>query len=511
VGEGITLARAKSGREWAADRLARVRVRELSPQTFNIVLGLAVRNQHFFAKVLFVNYLSKNSKILVVGLGKRSGLAVCNFLSKKGYRVYASDSKSQKELMSIIKELPGNVKVFTGTQDPSILDEGFDMIVLSPGVPKKISLIQKAYEKNIPVIAEVELAYRYMKGRLAAITGTDGKSTTTSLVGHILKELGIKTFTGGNLGTPFISFAEDTDENSVSVIELSSFQLETIDRLKPDVSVILNVTPDHLDRYDGMTEYLAAKLRIAGNQTVDDFYIYRKDDEMLKKSLGNIKAQKLSFSLKDKSANAFNLDGDVIIREDENQLEVLDTSELRILGMHNIENTMAAILTVFSLFKKMDIKIGYEQIARACYSFKGLAHRMEMVGTFNGRTFINDSKATTVSAVEMALNSIPYGSVLIMGGRTKGDDYSRLARTIEEKVKHLILIGESANDFKNYYKNVPGEIANSMNDAVRRAVKASSIDDVIILSPACASFDMFANFEERGEKFKEAVLKLANS
>jgi UDP-N-acetylmuramoylalanine--D-glutamate ligase len=455
--------------------------------------------------------LNKNSKILVVGLGKRSGLASCNFLSKKGYNVYASDIKSQEELKSIIKELPGNVKVFAGSQDPSILNEGFDMIVLSPGVPKNIALIQRAYEKKIPVIAEVELAYRYMKGSLVAITGTDGKSTTTSLVEHILGELGIRTFAGGNLGTPFISFAEKTDGQSVSVIELSSFQLETIDTLKPDVSAILNVTPDHLDRYDGMADYLGAKLRIAMNQTSDDFYVYKREDEMLGKSLGNIKSQKLSFSLKDKDADAFYLDGNIIIKHNEDKHMVFDTSKLQILGMHNIENTMAAILMTFSVLKKLDFAVDHEQIAEACYSFKGLAHRMEMVGTFNGRTFINDSKATTVGAVEMALNSIPYGSVLIMGGRTKGDDYSRLIHAIEKKIKHLILIGESANDFKKIYKNVPGEIAKSMDDAVRKALKASLIDDVILLSPACASFDMFSNFEERGEKFKEAVLKLARN
>jgi UDP-N-acetylmuramoylalanine--D-glutamate ligase len=456
-----------------------------------------------------VNDLSKNSKILVVGLGKRSGLAACNFLSKKGCRVYASDNKSQEELKSVTKDLSGDVKVFAGNQDPSILNEGFDLIVLSPGVPKNIPLIQKAYEKKIPVIAEVELASRYMKGRMVAITGTDGKSTTTSLVGHILNELGIKTFTGGNLGTPFISFAEDTDEESVSVIELSSFQLETIEKLKPDVSGILNVTPDHLDRYDSMTDYLEAKLRIAMNQTRDDFYIYKKEDEMLKKSLGKIKAQKLSFSMKDRDADAFYRDGHIIKGNSEKQEKILDTSELRILGMHNIENAMASLLMTFSILKKIGLEIENGRIAKACYSFKGLAHRMEMVGIFNGRTFINDSKATTIGAVEMALNSIPYGSVLIMGGRTKGDDYSRLARRIEEKIKHLILIGESASEFKKYYKNVPSEIASSMNDAVKKAVKASRVDDVILLSPACASFDMFTNFEERGEKFREAVLNFA--
>ncbi len=458
-----------------------------------------------------VNGLTKESKILVVGLGKRSGLAVCNFLSKKGCRVFASDNKSEEDLKSVIKELAGDVKVFAGNQDPSILNEGFDSVVLSPGVPRTIPLIQEAYKKNIPVIAEVELAYRYMKGRMVAITGTDGKSTTTSLVGHILSGLGIKTFTGGNLGTPFISFAGDTDERSVSVIELSSFQLESIDKLKPDVSAILNVTPDHLDRYDSMADYLEAKLKITINQSPDDYYIYKNEDEMLGKSLERIKARKLSFSLVNKNADAFFLDGKIVIQEGDSPGIVLDTPRLRILGMHNIENTMAALLMTFSILKKTGLEFENERIAAACYSFKGLAHRMEMIGLFNRRTFINDSKATTVGAVEMALNSIPSGSILIMGGRTKGDDYSRLSRKIEEKVKHLVLIGESANDFKKYYSNIPSEIAGSMNDAVRRAVKASSADDVILLSPACASFDMFSSFEERGEKFREAVLKFAKN
>ena len=455
--------------------------------------------------------LNKNSRILVVGLGRRSGLAACNFLSKKGCRVYASDSKSLDELKNITKDLRTDVKVVAGPQDPSILNESFDMIVLSPGVPKTIPLIQSAYEKNIPVIAEVELAYRYMKGRMIAITGTDGKSTTTSLVGHILSELGIKTFTGGNLGTPFISFAEETDENSVSVIELSSFQLETIEKLKPDVSAILNVTPDHLDRYDGMSDYLKAKLRIAENQTVDDFYVYRKDDKMLARNLGGIKARKLSFSLNSEDADAYYRNGSIYIRDNGSGTSVLNTSDMKIIGAHNIENTMASLLMAVSILKKMNVVVDYKALAEACYSFKGLPHRMEIVGTFNRRTFINDSKATTVGALEMALKSVPYNSILIMGGRTKGDDYSRLAAPIKEKIKYLVLIGESAQDFKQYFKNVPNEFAGSMDDAVQKAINASAVDDVILLSPACASFDMFNSFEDRGQKFKEAVLKLAKA
>ncbi|MFH0977538.1 MAG: UDP-N-acetylmuramoyl-L-alanine--D-glutamate ligase [Spirochaetota bacterium] len=451
--------------------------------------------------------LNKNSKILVVGLGKRSGLAACNFLSGKGYKVSVSDSKSSDELKDIVKLLRKDVNVFAGNQEPSILAEGFDLVVLSPGVPKTIPLIKAAYEKRIPVIAEVELAYRHMKGTMVAITGTDGKSTTTSLVAHILKELGIKTFAGGNLGTPFISFIEETDEKSVSVIELSSFQLETIDKLRPDVSAILNVTPDHLDRYDTMNDYLNAKLRVAANQTPDDFYIYKKEDRMLADSLNNIKAHKLSFSVNDTKADSYYEDGSIIISANGERTEIADTSKLQILGMHNIENTMASVLIVISILMKTGRNIDYKMIEEACYSFKGLAHRMEVIGTFNGRTFINDSKATTVGAVEMALKSIPYGSVLIIGGRTKGDDYSRLAPAIKQKIKHLILIGESAKDFKKLFRETPGETARSMNEAVKKAINASSIDDVIILSPACASFDMFSNFEERGEKFKEAVFK----
>jgi UDP-N-acetylmuramoylalanine--D-glutamate ligase len=360
------------------------------------------------------------------------------------------------------------------------------------------------------VIAEVELAFRNMKGKLAAITGTDGKSTTTSLTGHIFDYVKKKTFTGGNLGTPFISFAGDTDDDSVSVIELSSFQLETIAELKPDAAVILNVTPDHLDRYAGMEDYLQAKLRIAMNQGPEDFYIYRKEDAMLDRNLNGIRARKLSFSVTDSSADAFFNKDSIFLKNGDANIEVLNASKMKILGLHNMENTMASLLIVCSILKKMGHKPDYKELADACYSFNGLPHRMEMIGSVKGRRFINDSKATTVGAVEMALASLPFGSILIMGGRTKGDDYSRLAKTIKEKVKHLVLIGESAEDFKKIYDSVPGVVAESMDDAVRKAIDASSVDDVIILSPACASFDMFANFEERGDKFREAVMRIGH-
>jgi UDP-N-acetylmuramoylalanine--D-glutamate ligase len=455
-----------------------------------------------------VKSIGKYSRILVVGLGKRSGLAACNFLINKGCTVSASDSKSPEALRDILKELSTGVRIFAGNQDPDILNEGFDLIVLSPGVPKSIPLIQAAIQKNIPVIAEVELAYLNMKGMLVAVTGTDGKSTTTTLTGHILNDLKIKTFMGGNLGTPFISFAGDTDADSVSVVELSSFQLETIDTLKADAAVIMNVTPDHLDRYAGMDEYLNAKLRVSKNQGPDDFYVYRKDDARLRDNLGRINAKKLSFSISEQGADAFVKDGAVYVKRSGKAVKVLETADMTIIGAHNIENAMASILLVSSILDKKGIEPDYAMIGKSCCSFKGLAHRMELLGKIKGRTFINDSKATTVGAVEMALKSIPDESILILGGRTKGDDYSRLHDKIKEKIKHLILIGESTPEFKKIYADIPGSIAVTLDDAVKQAIDASVENDVIILSPACASFDMFMSFEDRGDKFRQAVRKI---
>ena len=452
--------------------------------------------------------LSSNSKILVVGLGKLSGLSACNFLVKKGFIVYASDNKTEKELNNIMAALDSRVIVFAANQKPEILNEGFDLIVLSPGVPKNIPLVKAAYEKKIPVIAEVELGYRYMKGKMAAITGTDGKSTTTSLVGHIFKEMGYKTFTGGNLGIPFISYAEKTSDDSISVLELSSFQLETIDEFRPDVAVILNVTPDHLDRYTGMDEYFTAKLRIAKNQSADDYFIYNQDSKLLSGSLDGISAKKLCFSLHDKNTDAWFENDSIFIRQNDRIRKVLDTSKMKIMGIHNVENSMASVLTAVSLLEKKGDEINFEQLEQSCYSFSGLEHRMEEVGIFEGRRFINDSKATTVNAVEMAVRSIPAGSILIMGGRTKGDDYSRLAKTVKNKIKHLVLIGESAAEFKKLFRDVPVSIADTMEAAVRNAFNKSKEGDVILLSPGCASFDMYSNFEERGNVFKKSVKKL---
>jgi UDP-N-acetylmuramoylalanine--D-glutamate ligase len=431
----------------------------------------------------------KGQKALVVGLGHRSGLAACNFLARRGCSVTGSDIKSAADLAPVVSKLDPAVTIVTGAQEPALLDAGFDLLVLSPGVPQSIPLVKEAYRRGIPVISEIELAFRFMKGQAVGITGTDGKSTTTTLTGHLLAGLGIKTFVGGNIGVPLVSLVDDMDGDSVTVIELSSFQLETIRDFRADAAAVLNITPDHLDRYPGMKEYAAAKMRIAENQAPDNAFVYYLDDENLRPWLGNVKSRKMSFSLASKGADAFLDNGMIYLRRGGSARPVLEASRMTIIGRHNVLNAMASLLLVLAILDSRGIAPDYARLAELCAGFTGLPHRMERVGEYEGRTFINDSKATTVGAVEMALDGFSGNAVLILGGRTKGDDYSRLAKSIRGKLRGLVLMGESNGEFA--------------------AMKLSETGDSILLSPACASFDMFKSFEERGEKFRDSFTRLA--
>ncbi|HOP63767.1 MAG TPA: UDP-N-acetylmuramoyl-L-alanine--D-glutamate ligase [Spirochaetota bacterium] len=448
--------------------------------------------------------------ILVVGLGYRTGLATSNFLAGKGKSVTVTDIKTEPELKDIIDKLDPAVKVIAGDQSPEILDAGFELVVLSPGVPAVIPLLVEAKKRGIPVIAEIELAYRYMKGRIIAITGTDGKSTTTTLTGYIFRALGFCTFVGGNIGVPLVTFADDTTDDSVTVIELSSFQLETIDTFRPDVAAILNVTPDHLDRYNSIDDYFAAKKRIFMNQTDDDWFVYNKDNEILALSGNEYPRNVLKFSAKDSDADAdsFFLNNSVYYRSEVIDLIIAQENELKIIGIHNMQNIMASILMVVALHKKLGAVPDFDRIVEACRSFPGLEHRMENVGEYMGRTFVNDSKATTIGAVEMAVKSIKDKGVIIVGGRTKGDDYSRLVPVLKDKARMIVLIGESSDEFAELFKDSPHVRAGSMEDAVVKAMQASEDGDMILLSPACASFDMFTSYDERGKVFKECFRKL---
>ncbi len=440
-------------------------------------------------------------------MGYRTGLAAANFLAGRGVSVTASDSKTAKELADVLSKLDPSVRVVAGGQDPALLGEGFDAVILSPGVPRTIPLVAEAYRKGIPVMAEVELAWRYLGGSIVGITGTDGKSTTTALAGHLFRELGFDAHVGGNIGIPLISFAGKTSADSVIVAELSSFQLETIIDFRPDAALLLNVTPDHLDRYDSMDDYSRAKMRIAMNQTAEDSFIYNRDDERACAGARSVASRTLSFSSGSEDADIYYRDGRVLLRDDSRT--VLETGRLKIMGLHNVENAMAAVLAVLAVMKKRGIAPDYDRIAAAAYTFPGLEHRLERVGSFRDRDFINDSKATTVNAVLTALKSLSGKGVLILGGRTKGDDYTKIAAGLDGKIRSLVLIGESKESFSKIFSGYRQVTAGTMDDAVAAAMRESKEGDVILLSPACASFDMYKNYEERGAVFRESFRRLA--
>ena len=455
---------------------------------------------------------AKIRKVLVVGLGSRTGLAAANFFVNKGVKVFVSDQKKREELLDVIDQLPKGVVVITGPQTIDILKNNFDLIVLSPGVPKEIPLIKEALNRQVPVISEVELAFHYLLGDIIAITGTDGKTTTTSLTGHLFKKLGFKSLVGGNIGIPLISLVDKTDENSIIVAELSSFQLETIVDFKPKVAVFLNFSPDHLDRYDDLAGYLAAKERIILNQDENNYFIYNQDDQTvndLKKGLG----KPLSFSLQDKKAEAFYEDGYIWVKKSladsiSDTQKVISKEDLPFLGEHNIQNAMAAILIFISWCQSKGLEVDLQKIAGAISSFQPLPHRLEKIGNLAGRIFINDSKATTVNAVSAALKSFGEPVILLMGGRGKGDDYQRLVSLLKERVKLLVLFGEARNFLADLYKGSPVVLAETLEEATQEAFSKSQPGDVLLLSPACASFDQFSNFEERGDRFKKIFQEL---
>ena len=450
---------------------------------------------------------SEIDKVLVVGLGYRTGLSASNFLVEKGVEVTVSDLKTEEELAAVVERLDTRVELSLGNQSPHILDKGFDLVVLSPGVPKIIPLIREAVDRGIPVISEIELACHFIKGDTIAITGTDGKSTTTTLVGHILEALGIETLVGGNIGTPLISLVDQTTMETCSVIEVSSFQLETIDAARFDVAAILNINPDHLDRYDSMSDYIEAKFRITENQDRDDFFIYNGTDNNITGRLNLVKSRTLSFSMEEGGDIFYN--GEVVLTgKNGTGRVILDPEKMTIFGVHNIENAMAAVLMVRSILEKRKITVDYDEVARAIYSFPGLDHRMEMLGTHRGRVFINDSKATTIGAVEMAVKSIKGDGILIMGGKMKGDDYTRLEKNIGKKLKGYVFIGESKEYLAEIFKNHTFSLADDMDQALSQAVEMSSDGDIILLSPACASFDMYENYEARGKAFKASLENL---
>ncbi len=449
-----------------------------------------------------------DKNILIVGLGK-SGAASARFLKKQGAKVTVTDMADEQKLGLYLKELDGmNITMELGQHRIETFKQA-DLIVVSPGVPHTILPIKKAKEKGVAVVGEIELAARFIKEPIVAVTGTNGKTTTTKLLGEMLENSGIKVFVGGNIGNPLINYVEKEEKAQVIVAEISSFQLDTIDTFRPKVSVLLNITKDHLDRYPDFEAYVKAKGRIFENQREDDTAVLNGSDPLIRLLCENIKAKKVFFSCDQDDAPGENgkdatvMGKKIIIRLAGNGIRSIDLSCMSLPGRHNKENISAACLAALAAGGT------FEGIEHALKKFKGLSHRLEYVLAINGVSYFNDSKATNVDAVARALESFSAPVILIMGGRDKDNDFSALGDLVRLHAKKLIVMGETSEKIKSALASfVSINSASSMEDAVFQAYREAAAGDIVLLSPACSSFDMYNSYAERGEHFCRVVKKL---
>ena len=453
---------------------------------------------------LEVNVAGK--KVLIIGAA-RSGIACAKFLAARGAVVAINDQKPfenwSEEAAALKKEgigcIPGEV--------PGWLLDNIELVVVSPGVPSKIIPLRYAERAGAEVIGEVELASRFLKGRIVAITGSNGKTTTTALIGELLKDAGLTVQVGGNIGTPLISLVENSSDDGWTVVELSSFQLETIKDFHPAVAIVLNVTPNHMDRYESFTDYAAAKHRIFMNQTPSDVAVLNADDEIVSSWAKGLRAHVVEFSVKRELQEGLFLRGaDLVSRTADGERVLLRRDEMKLRGLHNVENALAA------LSAGLACGAGPESMRETIMTFAPVEHRLEFVREIGGIKFYNDSKATSVDATVKALEAFQAEEgkvVLIIGGRGKKAPYAPLAGLVRGHVRELILIGEDAETISSELgEYAPTQKAVDMKDAVDRSFRAAQSGDIVLLAPACASFDMFESFEHRGKVFKEEVQSL---
>ncbi len=441
-------------------------------------------------------------KVLVIGAA-RSGLASAAFLAKQGDQVVLTDMKQPQDVGDLAEM---GVSFLWGEQ-PDIAQLQPDMIVMSPGVPLSIPPVQYAAAHNIPVIGELELAYRNCKAPFVAITGTNGKTTTTTLTGELLQKTGKEVFVGGNIGVPLISYASELSADDVVVAEVSSFQLETIDTFAPHLALMINLTPDHLDRHKTMEGYLACKANIFANQTESDYLVLNYDDEALRALEAKSKGKVLFFSQKHILQEGVCLEGNqVILKINGTSTVVCSTDEISIKGKHNLENAMGAILLAYLSGASV------EAIRQVLMEFQGVAHRLEPVCVHQGVQYINDSKGTNPDSTIKAIEAYQQPIVLILGGKNKGSDFSQLAQLVKQQVKQVVVLGEAKAaiiealqvvGFTQYSE------ADTFEEAVQKAAALAVDGDIVLLSPACASWDMFQSYEERGDLFKQIVRSFA--
>ena len=443
-------------------------------------------------------------RALVVGLGK-SGVASALFMKAHGARVTVSDTKSGDELRNEIPVLLDHgITVETGGHGDRTF-RGQDLIVVSPGVPVDAPPLVQARSLGETVIGEIELAAQFLPGPVIAITGSNGKTTTTTLTGEIMAAGKFPVLVGGNIGTPAISLAERAKSDTVIVLEVSSFQLETIQTFRPKVAVVLNVTPDHLDRHRTFEIYVDAKARIFENQQGVDFAVLNADDPTCVAMSKRTKAQVFWFSRqKEVDRGAWVRDGDILFRDGTGQREILQVSEIPLKGAHNLENVLAAVCAGALM------GCAPERIHQAVHDFKAVEHRLEFVATVGGVDYYNDSKATNVDATIKALESFPANIHLILGGKDKGSDYTVLNDLIRQRVKRIYTIGAAAAKIESQVKGAEVVHAETLENAIRKAHAVAKSGDVVLLAPACASFDQFKSYEHRGKMFKEIVGGLAS-
>ena len=450
----------------------------------------------------------KNKNIVIVGLG-RTGLAVARFLHQQGGRIVATDTADETALGDAVGKLRAmRIDVELGPHRSSIFQKA-DLIVVSPGVAHTIAPIAQARSRGVEVIGEVELAARFIQAPIIAVTGTNGKTTTTALLGQMLQNSGIPTFVGGNIGNPLIEYVSSGQKEQLVAAEISSFQLDTIDCFRPKVSILLNITADHLDRYPDFEAYADSKIRLFKNQQAGDIAVLYGSDPLIRAKTANIESQRLFFPLLEANEQGAILNGKRIILkldklkpmqpESLNQ-GILDITKTALMGRHNYENVCAASLAALAAGGTV------EGIQSTLDQFKGLAHRLEHVATINRVHFYNDSKATNVDGVLRALDCFSKPVLLLMGGRDKGSNFSVLKDHLGQHVKELIVMGEAAEPIRKALGQLkPTKVAASMQEAVTTAFQDANPEEVVLLSPGCASFDWYGSYADRGDDFRCAV------
>jgi UDP-N-acetylmuramoylalanine--D-glutamate ligase len=446
----------------------------------------------------------RDKRVLIVGLGQ-SGMAAARFVKSKGARVTVSDTKTLEELKDKIPLLlEEGIAVETGPHSERTF-QNQDLIVVSPGVPLDALPAQQASSLGAKVIGEIELAAQFFPGWILAITGSNGKTTTTALTGQVVKNGGFPTVVGGNIGTPAISLVEEATEDTVAVLEVSSFQLETIRTFRPHIAVVLNITPDHLDRHGTFDAYRDAKARLFENQQANDFAVLNADDPRSAELRTRTRAQVFWFSRKQvPNQGAYVSEGRIFFHDANGRREIMPVSDISLAGAHNLENVLAAVCAgVLS-------DVEPRRIRKAVGEFRAVEHRLEYVASIRGVAYYNDSKATNVDATIKALESFPANIRLILGGKDKASDYRQLHGLLRQRVKCVYTIGAAAEKIESEIQGVTEVVrAETLENAIRRAAEAGESGDIVLLAPACASFDQFRNYEHRGKVFKEVVRSLA--